>query len=157
MSDNKFKVEIGSQPARRVIGLKVRTNMANAFSDCSGLWQNSFGPRMTEVASFPSESYGISVMAGPDEFDYWAALSYRDGDPVPKNMLTMDLPGGDFAVLALDSLEDLAAGYQYLFSSWMPESNYDYRMEAFSYELYPANHMETGKLTLYMPVRLKDN
>ena len=152
MSD--YTVKVVHREAVKAVGLKTRTSMAKAADDCPRLWQDDFGPRMPEVASFPDCSYGISVMVEDDIFDYWAAMPLRPGDPIPPNMTAIDLPDGQYAEVYLKSLNDLICAYQHLFSAWLPDSGYDLG-NAPSYELYPADHLETGCLALYMPVQAK--
>lgn len=151
----KFTIEVVTREAVRVVGMKVRTDMASAPDDCPRLWREIFGPRMPEVATFPGPSYGASLMVDEEHFDYWAALPYREGDPVPPGMALLDLAGGLYAECRLESLADLAAGYQFLFES--RSDRYEARFDVPGYEFYPADHMSTGRLSLCVPLRLKEN
>lgn len=158
MSEDKYQVHVVEQPAYQVVGLKVRTSMATAMVDCPQLWEKDFGPRMPEVATFPGLSFGVSLLvdAQNGSFDYWAALPYRPDDPIPAGMALLDLPAGLYAVCHLKSLEDLAGAYQHIYMVWGPDAGYDFRDDAPSYETYPADHLETGRLSVYMPLKAKE-
>lgn len=47
-SMEKYDVTVVEYPAKRLVGLKVRTSMQHAAEDCPALWM-TFGPRMGEV------------------------------------------------------------------------------------------------------------
>lgn len=149
-----YRVHVVHREEVKVVGLKVRTNMAKAAEDAPRLWEHEFGPRMPEVATFPNYSYGVSVMVDKENFDYWAALPLRPGDPIPSGMGTIDLPAGQYAEIRMDSLAELAGAYMHIFQNWLPNSNFEL-VNAPCYELYPANYPETGSLALYMPVTVK--
>lgn len=151
----QYNINVVNCEPMKIVGLKVRTNMATSADDCPQLWGASFGPRMKEVASFPAPSYGVSTMVDEVNFDYWAAMPWREGDPIPAGMEVMELPGGFYAECHLESLKDLAMAYQYMFSVWPQlQSGYEY-YDAPSYELYPQDYAETGRLSLYMAVKKK--
>lgn len=155
MSTEKYQITVVEQPQYQVVGLKVRTSMATGMTDCPQLWERDFGPRMPEIATFPGLSFGASRLVDHEAgtFDYWAAMIYRPGDPIPEGMALLELPAGLYAECHLKSLEDLAGAYQYIFMVWGPDSGYGLREDAPSYETYPADHMETGRLSLYMPLQ----
>ncbi len=156
MSVPKFTVEVVTREAVKIVGLKVRTSMQTSEVDCPALWQESFGPRMSEVATYPGLSYGASVMVDQDKFDYLAALPYREGDPIPEGMGLLDLAAGPYAECEVESLADLAGAYQYIFFGWGAGEMDKFRADAVSYELYPADHCASGRLTLYMPLKVED-
>lgn len=155
MSEEKYQVSVTEQPAYQVVGLKVRTSMATGMIDCPRLWEKEFGPRMPEIDSFPGLSFGASLLVDHQAgtFDYWAAMPYRPGDPIPEGMALLDLPAGLYAECHLKSLEDLGGAYEHIFMNWGPASGYEFRDDAPSYETYPVDHLETGRLSLYMPLR----
>ena len=158
MTDGNYNVTVVHRDAEQAVGVKVRTTMDKAFEDCPRLWSEIFAPRMPEVITFPSHSFGISVMVDEAEgsFDYWAALPWHPGDPVPEGMAVFDLPEGRYAECRVTSLAELAPAYQHIFSVWAPSSGYELPEDLPSYEYYPADHLETGRLVLYMPVRARE-
>ena len=156
MSAPEFKINVVEREAYHTVGLKVRTTMAQAHPDAVKLWEKDFGPRMPEIQGFPTFSFGSSVMVDEEHFDYWATMPLPAGAPVPQGMSTLDLPAGLYAECQVPSLNELAAAYMFIYQGWLPASEYEYpAFNAASYELYPADHLQTGRLTLYMPVRRK--
>ncbi|MDR0882035.1 MAG: GyrI-like domain-containing protein [Candidatus Adiutrix sp.] len=153
MSPDDYRIDVVQREAVQVVGLRVRTNVADSSLTCPRLWSETFGPRMEEVSTFAGDSYGVSVMADETSFDYWAALLYFPDQPIPRGMETLTIPGGLYAGCHLDGLPGLAMAYQYIYHIWGPGSDYEFILEAPCYELYPADHMQTGCLSLYMPVR----
>lgn len=88
MSD--FNVTIVEYPAKRLTGIKVRSNMAKAQEDCPALWQRF----CTDCAQgMPAASFGVSVMLDAENFDYWAAVEDKDGR-LPADMEHVDIPAG---------------------------------------------------------------
>ena len=151
MSD--FIIKIVSRPKICIVGLRVRTDMQNATRDCPKLWHEDFAPRMNEIAPCgTTESYGASWVAEPAlcTFDYWAAMPLPQGKAVPEGMDTATLPAGIYAQCEIDSLEKLPAAYQNIYTNWLPGQNkYTYSTNLPSYELYPADYMQTKKIFLY--------
>ena len=149
----QFIIKIVNQPEIHIAGLHIRTNMQNASNDCPKLWYEDFGPRMTEIAPCgSSESYGVSWLAEPAlcTFDYWAAMPLPQNKPAPTGMEKTTLPAGIYAQCEVDCLENLPAAYQYIYSNWLPSQNkYTYSANLPSYELYPADYMQTKKIFLY--------
>ena len=52
---NEFEIKVVDFPAKQLMGIKVRTNMAKAKEDCSALWHN-FCPKMQKIEE--GEGYG---------------------------------------------------------------------------------------------------
>lgn len=153
MIENEIKIELEERPPCRLAGRRVRTNLAAAGADCPRLWE-TFTPRMAEMASWPGESYGVSVMVDENEFDYWAALPLRPGDSLPPGLEVLDLPGGLFARRRLSDLGELPRAYEDFYGRPLPGC--EPRCDAASFELYPADHAQSGLFSLHVPVRLKD-
>lgn len=155
MSSERYQIDVITREAFTIVGVSVQTNMNDSAQDCPRLWSETFGPRMEEIPSFAGPAFGVSVIHDEDRFDYWAGLLHLPGRPVPEGMATLDLAGGLYACCHLDGLPGLAMAYRYFCHVWEPGSDYEFVLDAPCYELYPANHMQTGRLSLYMPVRLR--
>ncbi len=156
MAATEFKINLVEREACRVVGLKVRTTMAQAAIDAPRQWEEVFCPRMAEIKGFPTCSFGVSVMADEKNLDYWTALPLLPGATVPQGMETLDLPAGLYAECHVNSPIDMVAAYGFIHKDWMPGSGYDYRLkDAPCYELYPTDHLTTGHLSIYMPLRRK--
>ena len=156
MQQTPITVTIVERPAVRIAGLAVRTDMVKAGQDCPALWHEQFGPRMGELCpSGGCESYGASwlVDMAAGTFDYCAALPLKEGLTLPEGMQAWDLPAGLYAACPVPSLAELAAAYGFVYSQWLSgQKAYALAGQAPCYELYPADFMGTGRLTLYVPL-----
>ena len=154
MYNSAFVSEVVQMAAQQVVGVKIKTTMETAVVDCSRLWQDEFGPRMAEISTGEA-SFGASIMIDAQSFEYWAALPYTKGS-VPEGMNVLDIPEGFYAKVSLKSLDELMGAYQHMFQTWSENPEYTIRFDAPSYELYPPDHLETGHLSLYMPLRRQE-
>jgi AraC family transcriptional regulator len=59
-----------------------------------------------------------------NEFERWAAVEVSDFDNVPSGMETFVLPGGLYAVFDYKGLNTDKAIFQYIFGTWLPNSEY---------------------------------
>ncbi|UQZ90405.1 hypothetical protein C4J81_14795 [Deltaproteobacteria bacterium Smac51] len=155
MSDKVTVIEVKviEQPARHLVGMKIRTNMRNAQAVCPALWQ-TFGPRMGEVkASDVQGSYGVCIMLNADDFDYWAAVEAPEAASLPSGMESMELPGGVYAKAAVPSLEQLGEAYTYLYDTWLKgQTGYAASLGAPCFEHYPPNWQINDAFDVYMPL-----
>ncbi len=156
MDTSQYSVKVVEREAISIIGMKVTTDMEHSAQDCPKLWHDAFGPRMSEAAGGGiSYSLGVSFVVDTKRgaFDYWAAVPADADAAVPAGMEKTVIPAGLYAESAVDTLTLLPGAYQYIFSDWLPKhSAYKADIHCPSYELYPADYMETGKLLLYFPV-----
>ncbi|MCD8349421.1 MAG: GyrI-like domain-containing protein [Planctomycetaceae bacterium] len=156
---SQFAVTIEECPAIRCAGLKVRTTMQKASTDCPALWQKDFGPRMESFPAdpqFPQQSYGASVMLDSDNFDYWALMPLAPGADVPDGMDIFTLPAGPYATAKIAGLNQLGDAFTYVYGEWIAsQENYTLNMQGVSYELYTFDFMTTGELSIYCPLLQK--
>ena len=153
-----FAINVAPVQGVRVMGMKIRTSMATAPTDCSKLWHETFGPRMSEVPGHTGVSYGISEMVNCETgiFDYWAAAAANQEATPPAGMEALDLPGGLYAQCRVEGLGEIGAAYQFLYTTWLPgqtEIGPDYTARC--YELYPAEFMNNGVFYIYVRVNPK--
>lgn len=59
-----------------------------------------------------------------NEFEKWAAVEVADVDNVPDDMETFVLPGGLYAVFDYKGLSTDNSIFQYIFGTWLPNSDY---------------------------------
>lgn len=151
-TQNEFRVV--EKPAVRIVGLHVRTNLANASANCGKLF-GQFGPRMHEITdNGGGVSYGVSWMVGEREFDYWAALPVGADANVPEGMDSAEIPAGLYVEVPFASLEEIGRAYQRVFAEWLPsQREFVLRDDAPSFELYPADWEKTKRGSVFMPVR----
>ena len=152
----QFSVAIVTRPTIKTAGLAVRTTMQLAAVDCPHLWEKEFGPRMMDFPvnpELPGQSYGVSVMVDEVTFDYWAVMPIAPGATVPEDMDVLTLAGGLYAECHINSLEQLKDAYAYIYMDWpTTQARYALDMTGASYELYTADWLTSGKLTVYCPL-----
>ncbi|SBV94257.1 putative Transcription activator effector binding [uncultured delta proteobacterium] len=153
-------VSIVTRPSLSLIGMRVRTSMADAQRDCGALWHTTFCPRMDELAALGNgDSYGVSwgVDYEAGIFDYWAAMPAPPDVSAPAGMARTELPEGLYAELAVPSLADLPASYAAIYEEWLPrQKEYAPNFQAPAYELYKNDYNITGSLMLYCPLKCND-
>ena len=150
-----FDVSVVEFPAKRLVGMKVRTNMQNAHKDCSALWQ-TFGPRsgeLTQGKCADQPGYGASIMVNEEDFDYWAANEVIDEATMPNDMGTFDIPAGLYAKVRVDSLAQMGEAYGYIYCQWIEgQSEYALDMQGIGFELYPPHWDTQSSLDIYVAV-----
>jgi len=148
-----FEVRILEYPAKCLAGMSVRTSMQKSSEDCTKAWA-VFMPRMSEVNSQPSESFGVSVMINENDFDYWTALEMAVGSPLPVGMQTVDISAGTYACCTVPSIEKLGDAYMYIYTEWLKANpEYALNMESHCFELYPHNWNPSVGFEIYMPIK----
>lgn len=151
---SEYIVTVVEYPAKRLIGMKVRTSMAKADTDCGALWQ-AFGPRLEELPKGAGGrgSYGVSVMLNAEDFDYWAAVEMAPSAAVPDGLGGLGLPAGLYAKVTVPNLDRLGPAFMYLYEAW-PKSQPGYAInyQVPCFELYPPNWQVTDALEAFMPV-----
>lgn len=148
MSD--FNVTIVEYPAKRLTGIKVRSNMAKAQEDCLALWQR-FCLNYEQV--MPATAYGVSVMLDAENFDYWAAVEDKDGR-LPADLEHVDIPAGKYAVCSVPNLASIGEAYMFFFQKWLASQQaYAYNEQAPSFELYPPHWSPENPFEIYMGIK----
>lgn len=153
---DNYNVIVIEYPAKRLVGLKVRTSMQKAAEDCPALWM-TFGPRISQILSDEGGckgSYGVSVMLNAEEFDYWAAVEMETKNAIPEGMSCIDIPAGLYAKCAVTNLETLGDTLMHIYTEW-PKSQKEYIPDEQNpcFELYPANWQPTTPFEVFAPVK----
>ena len=155
----EFNVAVVSRPRIKIAGFKIATTMERAGQDCPRIWEEKFGPVMDSFPAdpaYPNQSYGLSVMTGPDTFDYWAAMPIAESTPVPEGMESTYLEEGQFCECKLASLAELGPAFTYIYGDWAAKNGkYTVEMAKPGYELYTDEYMKNGSLAVYCPVTKK--
>lgn len=153
----EFTIKVSQVPGVRVMGIKIRTTMADAPADCAKLWHETFMPRVQEVPGGNGSSYGVSeVDCQAGILYYWAAVPTTQDAVALSGMEAFDLPAGLYAQCLVESLADIKAAYDFIYSAWLPgQTEYapDYRARC--YEFYPADFPSTGAFYIYTRVNKK--
>ena len=154
-----LEVIVKELPAKRLVGISVRTNMQSAKVDCPAIWQK-FGPQLELMASRLGghESYGVSVMISEDgTFDYWAAVEMAGETELSENVKTFELPGGLYACASVPSLEQLSQAFGYLYMEWpSQQTEYVVNMPAPCVEVYGPNWQPGDPIGIWVPVIKKN-
>jgi len=116
-------------PEKKLIGKRVRMSLSN--NKTGELWR-SFMPRRREIQnSLTPEFFSMQVYDQPvdpgnpaQEFDKWAAVEVADFGAVPDEMEAFVLTGGLYAVFHYTGSSTDTRIYQYIFGTWLPNSNF---------------------------------
>lgn len=157
MTEKSFEVKVVELPETPLAGMHVATDMERSKTDCPDLWSKKFDARMPEIPyDGEMRSYGLSFASGEDgAFVYWAAMPIREDAPLPEGLERTVLPAGQYAEVAIDSLDDIGPAYEFIYKWSLAQDDYVLDMRRPGYEFYPAEFMKTGKLSVGCPVKRK--
>lgn len=125
-----MEARIENLSEKRLVG--IRLTMPLADDKTSELWKN-FMPRRIEIANNRTNDLISMQIYKPthftdfkptNEFDKWAAVEVADFDQVPTDMETFHLTGGLYAVFDYKGSSRDPSVFQYIFETWIPNSNY---------------------------------
>jgi AraC family transcriptional regulator len=103
-NDKTFELWSSFMPLKKEINNVVNTDLFSLQIYPPGYF-DSFNPTMT--------------------FEKWAAVEVDDFNSVPGDFLTLNLPGGLYAIFPYKGLPAEAAGtFQFIIGSWIPNSGY---------------------------------
>lgn len=118
-------------PQTKLIGKRMIMSFSN--NKTYELW-NSFIPERTEIKNnIGTELYSMQIYSpsffdnfDPEkEFEKWAAGEVADFDSIPDGMESIILAGGLYAVfLYKGAASDATETFQYIFGTWLPNSEY---------------------------------
>lgn len=146
-------IELVKVEPMEIVGVSLRTSITEGAQACPRFWSEVFGPRMQELPTYAGHAYGVAIMLDDDTCDYWAGLAYYKGQMVPEGMSTLKLGGGLYAACRLPGLPGLALSHKYLYHAWGLGQDYELVLDQPCYEQYPSDHMQTGMLDFFMPIR----
>lgn len=116
--------------AKKLIGIRITLSIAQ--DKTAALWK-SFMPRRKEIPNPVSKDL-ISLQLYPSnyfnafhptrEFEKWACIEVTDFDQVPIHMEPLLLSGGLYAVFDYKGSSTDTSIFQYIFGSWLPDSDY---------------------------------
>lgn len=115
---------------KKLLGQSLKMSLIN--NRTAQLW-GQFAPRVREIQNRSTEDK-ISMQVYPPlyyeqfnpatEFEKWATVEVNDYDQVPEGMKTFILEGGLYAVFDYKGSSADPSIFQYIFSQWIPQSNY---------------------------------
>lgn len=124
-----LRVEILKE--KKLIGKRITMSLAN--NKTGELWK-SFMPRRNEIKNAISSDFFSLQTYSPDyfkifnphnEFEKWALVEVSDTKEIPTEMEVFDLPCGLYAVFFYKGLNTDPSIFQYIFSEWLPKSEYN--------------------------------
>lgn len=146
---------------KKLVGKKLRMTLVN--DKTSELWR-SFMPERSKIQNKVSTEmislrvYDETLRPDPhQEFDKWAAVEVSDLGNIPDGMQSFVLDEGLYAVFDYKGLNTDNRIFIYIFTEWLPKSNYflDHRphFEILG-EKYKNNDPESEE-EIWIPVRPK--
>jgi AraC family transcriptional regulator len=127
-----------NKPTPRFINLKEKKLLGQSLkmsliNNRTGQLWGQFAPRVREIQNRPSKDK-ISMQLYPPryyqqfnpatEFEKWATVEVDDYDNIPEGMETFNLEGGLYAVFDYKGSSSDPSIFQYIFSEWIPQSDY---------------------------------
>jgi AraC family transcriptional regulator len=115
---------------KKLVGKRLIMSLAK---DRTGELWSSFMPKRREVqnvvgpALYSMQVYEASYFQNfspGKEFEKWAAIEVASFDAIPNGMETYMVPGGLYAIFHYKGLNTDSTIFQYIFSSWLPNSGY---------------------------------
>jgi AraC family transcriptional regulator len=115
---------------KKLVGKRMTMSLAD--NKTGELWRN-FMPRRNEIThTLSSEMISLQVYPAKyfvhfnpaSEFEKWATVEVADFDHIPKQMETFTLQGGLYAVFDYKGSSTDNSIFQYIFGTWLPNSNY---------------------------------
>ena len=125
-----MKPRIERLEKKKLIGLSIKMSLSN--NKTGQLW-GQFAPRIKEVQNRMSEDK-ISMQIYPPlyykafnpntEFEKWATVEVRNFENILSGMKSFILKEGLYAVFDYKGSSSDHSVFQYIFSKWLPSSNY---------------------------------
>lgn len=125
-----MEAQIKTINEKKLIGKKL--SMSFADFKVGQLWA-SFMPRRNEISkSISTDMISMAVYQPThfsnfnpqNTFDRWAAVEVSDFSKIPEGMESFTLPGGQYAVFNYKGLNTDSSIFQYIYSKWIPQSQY---------------------------------
>ena len=126
-----LKPRIETIKDKKLIGMRLIMSVAD--NKTAELW-SGFMPRRRALHNNLSDdlismqNYSPSYFTNftpTNDFEKWATIEVSNFDHVPKDMETYILKGGLYAVFDYKGLPTDSSIFQYIFGSWLPNSDYD--------------------------------
>jgi len=115
---------------KRLVGMHLTMSLAN--NRTGELWRKLM-PRRNEINDpLTADLYSLQVYSSThfsnfqltNEFEKWALMEVANFDHLPEGMETFLLPGGLYAVFDYQGLSNDPTVFQYIFTNWLPNSDY---------------------------------
>lgn len=148
---------------KQLIGQNIK--MCLIDDKTNQLW-GQFAPRIKEIHNKTSEDK-ISVQIYPahyfrqfkpnNKFEKWAAVEVENFAKIPNNMKSFVLKGGLYAVFDYQGSSSDNSIFQYIFSEWLPNSEYliDNRPHFEVLGVKYKNNNQNSEEEIWIPIKEK--
>ncbi len=115
---------------KKLVGMRLRMSFADY--KIAELWKR-FMPKRKEITNnLTTDLISLAVykpthfadFKPTNEFERWATVEVANFDNVPNELETFILPGGLYAVFDYKGLNTDNSIFQYIFETWLPNSDY---------------------------------
>ena len=115
---------------KKLIGNRLKMSLTN--NKTAQLW-GYFAPRIKNIRNklttdkISMQVYDTSYFTGfnpNNEFEKWATVEVANFNDVPNEMESFSLRGGEYAVFDYKGLSSDNSIFQYIFMTWLPNSEY---------------------------------
>ena len=110
----------------------IRRIMSLKENETHLLWK-TFMPLRKEIKNvLDSNLYSIQIYGSQyfqhfnpnNQFEKWAAVEVSDLNSIPTSLESLTIPGGMYAVFYYKGLSTDTAIFEYIFNTWLPNSEY---------------------------------
>lgn len=125
-----IKPRIETLPEKKLIGKHL--TMCFADNKTGELWRSFMPNRKAITNAVGAELYSLQIYT-PEffkpfnptaSFEKWAAVEVADFDTIPEGMESFTLVSGLYAVFLHKGSSNDTSTFQYIFSTWLPNSEY---------------------------------
>ncbi|NQX82741.1 MAG: GyrI-like domain-containing protein [Flavobacteriaceae bacterium] len=126
-----MKPSIKNIKGKKLIGKRIKMSLTNNLTH--KLWAE-FTPRINEIKNnITTELVSMQVYDSlyyenfepSNEFEKWATVEVTNFDNIPNQMESFTLSGGLYAVFYYKGSSSDISIFQYIFESWLPNSEYE--------------------------------
>jgi AraC family transcriptional regulator len=152
-------------PEKKLIGKKLKMSLVN--NKTAELWK-SFMPQRNAIENKVNNDFISMQVYSPthfvhfnpsNEFEKWATVEAANFEHVLDGMETYILPSGLYAVFHYKGLSSDTSIFQYIFGTWLPNSNYhlDVRPHFEVLGEKYKNNDPTSEEEIWIPIKEKTN
>lgn len=130
MAQYNLQARIGNLKQKKLVG--IRLTMSIADNRTGELWKSFITRRREITNNLTNDLISMQVykpthfadFSPTNEFEKWAVVEVTDFESVPNDMETFTLTGGLYAVFDYKGSSTDSSIFQYIFKTWLPNSNY---------------------------------
>ena len=159
MNSEHYSAEVVELENIRLVGKRISTAYATAAQDCPALWENfSKEMHLCEIneGCTTTRSFGVSIMTGPDSFDYMAAIESPVNGAI-EGIHELLLPKGTYLKCVCPGLDKIGEVFGFMYDGVWTRENTDFNLdfEKPCFEEYTEEYFKNGQLNIYAPLKGK--